>query len=150
MGSTEVIQRRVPLSAVVAIGLLAGFTYGVDSAELTAQAFQGVTEEQLRRANSRTVWTVANYFFSWVSWFGAAFAIVSLLNVIIKLLTAGGVSDQVVGVVGGVFFWFGADTVNLILIPLAIEELTLEWLRVEVLGIGAVLTLLGMALMVKG
>jgi hypothetical protein len=120
----------------------------VDSAELVAQTFD-VTEEQLRQADS-TAWVAANFFFSWVAWFGAAFALVSLVNVLLELVSRGGVSDQIVGVVGGVFFWFGVDTVNLILVPLAIEQLTLEWLRLEVLAVGAVLTLFGIALMVKG
>ena len=124
MSSVGVIQRRVPWAALIALGITVAMAFFVDSAELVAQSFEGVTAEQLRQADG-TIWVAANLFFSWVAWFGAAFALVSLVNVVLELLSRGGVSDQIVGVVGGIFFWFGVDTVNLILIPLAVEQLTL-------------------------
>jgi len=90
------------------------------------------------------------YPIAFASWSGAAYGSISLLNVLADLISKRGVNDQVVGVVGGFLFWIGVDTLSLIIYPLAIEQLTMEFLRIEVLGIGAVLSVVGLALMVKG
>jgi hypothetical protein len=149
MSSTGVIRRRVPWAALLALAFVGASAYFIDTAEVLARTYQGISEDDVRQL-SATLWLPVSYFFSWVSWFGAAFALISLVNVLAELVMTRGVHDHVVGFLGGLLFWFGVDTVNIVIIPLAIEQVYLEQIGIEVLAVGAILTVVGITLMVKG
>jgi len=123
-----------------------GASFLVDDAQMIEMAFGVEVTGEL----SFTRWIFATYFISAVSWSGASFAVLSLINVVADFIVKRGVSDQIVGVVGGVLFWVGVDTVNLIIMPLAVEQLSMEMFSIEFLGLSAVLTVVGLTLMVKG
>lgn len=149
MSSTGVIQRRVPWSALLALVFVGASALFIDTAEVLARTYQGISEDEIQQLTG-TWWIFVSYFFSWVSWFGAAFAVISLINVLAEAVITRGLHDHVVGIFGGLLFWIGTDTVNILLIPLAIEEVYLESIGLEVLGLGALFTVVGMILMVKG
>jgi len=149
MSSVGVVRRRVPWAALLALVFVGASAYFIDTAQVLEQTYQGITEEEVQQLTG-TWWILVSYFFSWVSWFGAAFSLISLINVLAELVMSRGMHDHIVGFFGGLLFWFGVDVVNILIIPLAIEEVYLEALGIEVLGLGALFTLVGMTLMVKG
>jgi hypothetical protein len=144
--SVGIIKRRVVWSIALGIGIPAGSSFLIDS----VQNIESVFGVDIPGNPTYTPWLFATYFVSAVSWSGISFALISLINVLADFVSKRGVNDQIVGVVGGVLFWVGVDILNLILVPLAIEGLSMEVFSIEILGVGALLTVVGLALMVKG
>ena len=148
MGSVGVIRKRLLVAAALGLILMSGTMYATDAGNMADTL--GVDEDDVDDLTT-TWWGILSLIFSYVSWTGLSYGIVSFVNVAVGLLSRGGVNDQIVAVIGGVMFWIGVDLFNLfVFIPLAIEEVTLVRAPIVPLGVSMVLTVIGLTLMVKG